>query len=263
MPFSRVIVINSVEAEVFHRWEDAPHPGVFTSFRALSRDGQMHVPGLPLHYERLISGCLRFGVTAPSLEGITSEILRGMDELHLKEARVRVELFRDFQSIRIGRIDPLEFDAPSITLRTLSVSRPYEDLKSSYGAAVSERYQSQCDPDCEVLYVDPHGFIIEGAWSNFGWIDSTGTVCFTGRGLDGVTQRLITAILTEAGRDVRVRHARLSDLLDNGIAPFISSALRGILPVSKMNEVSFALNEELLDIRRRYVDATCSSVFSK
>jgi len=255
MSFAKII-INGQAGDAFQCWDDAPHPGVFTSFRVLAVDGGVRVLGLSLHYERLLLGCQRFGLTAPSLHYITSEIRTCMEDLHLKEARVRVEIFRDQFITRVAAIDPLQQVASSMKLQTISVSRPYEDLKSSLGAALSEQYQSDCQPSCEMLYVDPNGFIIEGAWSNFGWIDSAGSVCFTGRGLNGVTQRVIGALLIEEGRSVRIESATLHDLITGGVAPFIMSALRGIIAVSKINEAFFFPDKDIAKIRERYMAAT-------
>lgn len=255
MSFAKVIV-NGQSGEAFQRWKDAPHPGVFTSFRALAASGQIHVLGLPLHSERLMSGCQRFGLSISCLEDITAEIFRGMEELHLREARVRIELFRDLRITRIGTIQPLDFILPSISLKTVSMVRPYVELKTSSGAALSERCQSECLPDVEALYVDQYSNIVEGAWSSFGWIDSDGSVCFTGRGLNGVTQRILRELLLEAGREVKIARANLQDLADLRVAPFITSALRGVVAVSRINDTVFVASEEIAWLRRLYVNAT-------
>jgi branched-subunit amino acid aminotransferase/4-amino-4-deoxychorismate lyase len=257
MSFAKVIV-NGQAGEVFQKWEDAPHPGIFTSFRALVREGGLHILGLPLHYERLVLGSQRFGMLVPSLADITSEIRRGMEDVELREARVRVEIFRELQITRIASIDTLEPRSPSITLRTRCVSRPYEDLKSSYGAALSERCQSECQPSCETLFVDPNGFVMEGAWSNFGWIDTDGSICFTGKGLDGVTQRVIGELLSQVGREVRIRSTTLEDLTIRGAGAFIVSALRGVVLVSAIDDVIFQSSEDVEEVHRRYIDATYS-----
>jgi branched-subunit amino acid aminotransferase/4-amino-4-deoxychorismate lyase len=255
MSFKKIIV-NGHTAEVFQRWQDAPHPGVFTSFRALARGGKMHVLGLSFHYERLLAGCQRFGLSIPDLEDITAGILEGMEDLHLKEARVRVELFRDLHITRIGTIDRLDFNVPLVSLKTVSMVRPYEDLKTACGAALSERCQSECQSSGEALYLDPYGTIIEGAWSNFCWIGSSGSVCFTGRGLNGVTQRIIRALLSETDREVQVMSATPQDLANSRVAPFITSALRGVVAVSKINDIIFPPSEDIAEIRRLYSDAT-------
>jgi branched-subunit amino acid aminotransferase/4-amino-4-deoxychorismate lyase len=260
MSFAKVIV-NGQTGESFQRWVDAPHPGIFTSFRALARDGGLCVLGLPLHYERLVLGCQRFGLLAPSLADITFEIRRGMEDLQLIEARIRVELFRDLHITRIARIEPLARCSPSIALQSLCVSRPYEDLKSSYGATFSERCQSKCQPSCETLYVDPIGCVIEGAWSNFGWIDPDGSICFTGKGLDGVTQRIVGGLFSKGGRDVRIKSATIEYLVARHVSPFIMSALRGVVLVSNVDDVLFHSSEGVLEIQGKYVDATYSSPY--
>ena len=254
MSFAQVFV-NGRPGEAFQRWEDAPHPGVFTSFRALVGDDDVYILGLPFHYERLVHGCQRFGLLVPSLENITFEVHRGMEGLELREARIRVELFHQLYIIRIGPIDPLEISSPSIALRSRRVSRPYEDLKSSYGAALSEQCQLECPPLCETLYVDQNDCMIEGAWSNLGWIDLEGSIFFTGRGLDGVTQRVLRGLFSNIGRQVRIESTTLKDLRNRRVSPFILSALRGVVLVSEIDAVPFCASEGVSEIQRIYVEA--------
>ena len=254
--FDKVIVNGQERENVFQNWEDAPHPGVFTSFRALIRDEVILVLGFSLHYDRLILGSRFFNLLLPSQQIITREILSGMKSLQIDEARVRIELFSGFYITRLMLVNSLATDAGYFSMRTARVSRPYEELKSTYGAAMSERSQAECDPNCEALFIDDSDNILEGAWSNFGWIEADGSVCFSGRGLDGVTQRVVRDLLLRVGRDVRIVNTTLKELVDRTVTPFITSSLRGIVAVAKIDDVLFSPNADITRFRQQYIDAT-------
>jgi branched-subunit amino acid aminotransferase/4-amino-4-deoxychorismate lyase len=251
-------------AECFTSWQEAPEPLVFTSFRATLKNGQLFVSGWPWHVQRLLAGVAYFGIKLvedfnTTIGSIRNDVVTGMATTGLSAAHVRVEIYQGGRNVRLNQIEALcENTLPLIAMQSLAAIRPYHNLKSGYGAIVSERCQSILKQDIntplESLLLSENGSIVEGAWSSFGWITPCGIIRFTGKGLPGITEQILNNLLiakgykTELANDVSV-----AKLAQTQCAPFIMSALRGIVAVSAIDEYTFDLNSQIPNLRKAYV----------
>jgi branched-subunit amino acid aminotransferase/4-amino-4-deoxychorismate lyase len=232
---------------------------VFTSFQLVNYKKNDYLPlGWPLHFQRIVLDCKHYSFAPPSEEVLLSSLKQIKDTLIDCSRSIRVEVSLNKVVVRAREASEIVLHPP-LSLQTCVARRPQEHVKSFLGARFARKLQEhkQIAPEKELLFLTRCSSIIEGAWSNFGWITRQGYLGIVPHGLSGVTRRVLSDLLPPGS--VKIRCIDVETLIDQEFQPFIMSALRGIVPVQSIDAYSFEEFDKIYDLRRKYLEAQYTS----
>ncbi|APE21515.1 MULTISPECIES: aminotransferase class IV [Streptomyces] len=210
--------------------------GHFTAMQV--RDGR--VKGLDLHLARL-DGATRelFGQELPGRR-VRALIAGALKTSGQRDASVRVYVY---EGPRIAvTVAPPTPDGPGAPRRLTTVEywRPAAHIKHLGGFGQSYHLEAarRAGYD-EALLTSPYGEIAEGAITNIGFWDGSSLVWPSAPCLDGIAMLLLRSRLESVSRPVT-----LADL--PGYRAAFTTNSRGISPVTAIDDVTFAVDEELM-----------------
>jgi len=140
-----------------------------------------------------------------------------------------------------------------VQVKTQSFERENPAIKQRTNAMQTIRTQLQSDSAYEYLLVDREGLILEGTKSNVFFVKGTQVITAdTGRVLGGITRQHV-ADLARAHSDFTESSFAKADLQEAD-ALFITGTSIGILPVCKVDDISFnsANNPVVLSLMKAY-----------
>ncbi|MBH1938875.1 aminotransferase class IV [Streptomyces sp. AV19] len=211
------------------------------------RDGR--VRGLDLHLARLDAATRElFG---EGLDGglVRQRVRQGLAGAGTRDASLRVYVYAPDpgagpETTVVVRPPVPEPSAPQ-SLRSVPYLRPQAHLKhvGVFGQAYHLRRVAAEGFD-EALLVGPDGAVAEGAITNVGFLDGDTVVWPDAPALDGITMLLLRRELERTGLRWRQRRVALGEV-GRFDAAFVSNS-NGIAPVSRIDDVRFATEAELL-----------------
>ncbi|MFH1692012.1 MAG: aminotransferase class IV [Candidatus Omnitrophota bacterium] len=227
--------------ELFLRGFDASflnERGVFETMR--SYDGSVFA--LDRHLRRLRKGCVLLKIPPPGKAELEAAVLGLIKINHLKDARIRLTVI-----VRAGRLhvfvlasgispcargyNVMVMHKPrrkaSVLSRVKLCRRDF--CERLYQKAVTQGYQ-------EALYLDPQGFVVEGARTNVFVVinGALWTPILTVGCLPGVTRSIVIEQACQAGLVVRQRKISVRDLA-RAQEVFLTNAVIGVMPVVKLD----------------------------
>ncbi|MFF1505885.1 aminotransferase class IV [Streptomyces sp. NPDC058326] len=217
--------------------------GHFTAMQV--RDGR--VRGLGLHLARLDRSTHElFG---GELDGkrVRGLVAGALETAGVRDASVRVY---GYEGARLAvTVAPPAPEGPGAPQRLTSVEywRPAPHIKhlGGFGQSYHREAARRAGYD-EALLTSPYGEIAEGAITNIAFWDGASLVWPSAPCLEGITMTLLTARLASVRRPVT-----LADL--SGYRAALVTNSRTIAPVTSIDEVTFAMDEELMErVRSAY-----------
>ncbi|WP_406860789.1 aminotransferase class IV [Streptomyces sp. HUAS MG47] len=194
--------------------------------------------GLALHLARL-DGAHRelfgAGLEAARLRPLIGRALRGSG---LRDASLRVYGFENAVAVTVA--EPYVHDSSPQLLMSVPYVRPAAHLKhlGGFGQAYHRRAAARAGFD-EALLTGPDGAVAEGAITNVAFWNGEQLIWPSAPHLTGVTMALLMRRLPSALRPVT-----LADLPSFRACLVTNS--RGIAPVSRIDRVTYPVNEELM-----------------
>jgi branched-subunit amino acid aminotransferase/4-amino-4-deoxychorismate lyase len=214
--------------------------GHFTTMRV---DGG-RVRGLSLHLRRLVDNCRAVFDADLDPDAVRRLVRRACGD---GSTMVRVTVFAP--ELDLGRparaVEPhvlvttrpvQDHDLPPLRLRTARHERDEPGVKHvGLFAAIRQRRLAQRAGYDDVLFVDRHGNISEGATWNIGFFDGERLVWPVAEYLPGVTMALLRALgWAETAREVDLGSAASMP------AAFVTNAAVGVRPVGQIDEITYA-----------------------
>jgi branched-subunit amino acid aminotransferase/4-amino-4-deoxychorismate lyase len=202
------------------------------------RDGR--VKGLALHLDRLDWSTRELFDRELDGKRVRDLISGALATAGRRDASVRVYVYPGVRTV-VTVADPAP-DGPGAPQRLTTVDywRPAPHIKHLGG--FGQRYHGEAARRAgydEALLTSPYGEISEGAVTNIAFWDGTSLVWPAAPCLDGITMALLEPRLPSVRRPVT-----LADL-PGYRAAFVSNS-RTIAPVTAIDEVEFAVDEELM-----------------
>lgn len=227
--------------------------GLFETMRVRAghSPGEYRIFGLAYHLERLVHGCEILRIKPPLGEQVAHCIQAALcGRVLTSDLVLRIVVFPDEWFLQLDQFKP-RFGA-SATLLSVSLERSLPQLKSC--SALTSLYAQQLARARgfdEALLCDRKGVVREGAWSNFFWVRSDGTVCTpASRILLGVTRRMVIERLGAEG--VQRIDVPLAIVLHEAHEAFLTNALQGIVPVQAIDAHTLTLGKFARAIRTLY-----------
>ncbi|MET9673010.1 aminotransferase class IV [Streptomyces sp. NPDC006482] len=213
--------------------------GGFGHFTAMQvRDGR--VKGLGLHLERLDRSTRELFDTELPGDRVRALLAGAVAASGRRDCSARVYVYDGLRVATVVR-EPAP-DAPGAPQRLMSVDylRPAAHIKHLGGFGQSYHFTAarRAGYD-EALLTSARGDIAEGAITNIAFWDGTSVVWPSAPALAGITMALLEPLLGSVRRPVS-----LTDL-GGYRAAFVTNS-RGIAPVSGIDTVDFAVDEELM-----------------
>lgn len=233
----------------------------------LSVDGRlMHFEE---HIERLVAAATALRVPAPRLEEIRIAC-RGVTAAGGGERALRVDwlaVSAPIDSPDAWRLEVRERAIPPLTvarragcrLRVLdpSFTRGLAGWKTtSYAACTLGLRIAAAGGDNEGLFIDRHGFLLEGTATNYFLVDGEDRVSTPpadGRILPGVTRAWAIRVLRERGVEVVERRITLDEARKT--AGFVTGSLTGVAAVTSIDAVDVRPSEQAAALGAAWRDA--------
>lgn len=216
-------------------------PGGYTTFRTYGGDCAVNLKG---HFNRL-EETARLAGSPVSLpwEKLRRGIRQALETAGHPESRVRISVDMEGNPGAVYlMVEPLVTPAPECYEKGVAVSttqggRANARAKLSDFITVAHQIRAGVGGEYEeVLLVNEAGDVLEGLTSNFFAVD--GRILKTA-GLDvlfGITRSLVIDLAREAGLGIQFDPVKVAEL--GGLSEaFITSSSRGILPVSRIDEI--------------------------
>ncbi|MFB7539350.1 aminotransferase class IV [Streptomyces zaomyceticus] len=210
--------------------------GHFTAMQV--RDGR--VKGLGLHLARLDRSTRE--LFDRELDGgrVRALIAGALETAGVRDGSVRVYVYPDVRiAVTVAAPAPDGPGAPQ-RLTTVEYWRPAPHIKhlGGFGQSYHREAAGRAGYD-EAVLTSPYGEIAEGAITNIAFWDGTSVVWPSAPCLEGITMALLAPRLGSVRRPVT-----LADL-SGYRAAFVTNS-RSIAPVTSIDEVAFAVDEELM-----------------
>ncbi|WP_338496529.1 aminotransferase class IV [Streptomyces sp. SJL17-4] len=211
--------------------------GHFTAMQV--RDGR--VKGLDLHLDRLDRANRELFGRGLDGKHVRALITGALETSGQRNASVRVYAYPDVRiAVTVAAPAPDGPGAPQ-RLTTVEYWRPAPQIKHLGGFGQSyHREAARRSGYDEAVLTSPYGEIAEGAVTNIAFWDGTSVVWPSAPCLHGITMALLEPRLESARRPVT-----LADL-SGYRAAFVTNS-RSIAPVTAIDEVTFAVDEELME----------------
>ena len=238
--------------------------GVFESFLVRRNlPGQRIVLNLTHHLDRLAAGCARSDINLSSRESLVAELMSAVNDSLwslCENLRARVIAAKDSLIITLEESLPPKDEVSGISILVVPSERPLPEIKSCpaivSATANEEALRAGCD---EALLVDTSGVVREGAWSNFFWFDTDGRLVTPSAGmLPGVTRKEVIR-LSDGVYPIAEENHSLNTILKLATEAFVTSALRGVVPVIRINGHSLSggrPGERTIMLRRAYLNSS-------
>ncbi|WP_395360492.1 aminotransferase class IV [Streptomyces sp. YH02] len=211
--------------------------GHFTAMQV--RDGR--VKGLDLHLDRLDRATRELFGRELDGKHVRALITGALETSGQRNASVRVYAYPDVRlAVTVAAPAPDGPGAPQ-RLTTVEYSRPAPQIKhlGGFGQSYHREAARRAGYD-EAVLTSPYGEIAEGAVTNIAFWDGTSVVWPSAPCLHGITMALLEPRLESVRRPVT-----LADL-SGYRAAFVTNS-RSIAPVTAIDEVTFAVDEELME----------------
>lgn len=225
--------------------------GHFTTMRV---DGG-RVRGLSLHLRRLVGDCRTVFDADLDPDAVRRLVRRACGD---GSTMVRVTVFAP--ELDLGRparaVEPhvlvttrpvQDHDLPPLRLRAARHERDEPGVKHvGLFAAIRQRRIAQRSGFDDVLFVDRHGNVSEGATWNIGFFDGERLVWPAAEYLPGVTMALLRSL-------GRAESTRAVDLASASAMPaaFVTNAAVGVRPVGQIDEITYA--GDVRELREAYL----------
>ncbi|WP_229073317.1 aminotransferase class IV [Actinoplanes sp. DH11] len=218
------------------------------------------VRGLPLHLERLVADCRTLFGADLDTGAVRQSIRSAVDEAAAAVCVVRVTVFApDLDLARpaaggtphmlvVSRAAP-EHALPALRLASVRYQRELAEVKHTglFGAVWHRRAVQLAGAD-DVVFVDAQGRISEGATWNIGFSDGRRVRWPAGSCLPGVTMRLLTDALTDAGIACDTAPLTLDrDSLGDQVFAFTTNAVAGVRAVRSIDGMTFTPDHPMLE----------------
>ncbi|MEU6166497.1 aminotransferase class IV [Streptomyces tanashiensis] len=211
--------------------------GHFTAMQV--RDGR--VKGLALHLDRLDRSTRELFDRELDGKLVRELVIGALANAGRRDASVRVYVYPGIRTV-VTVADPAP-DAPGAPQRLTTVDywRPAPHIKhlGGFGQTYHGEAARRAGFD-DALLTSPYGEIAEGAVTNIAFWDGTSVVWPSAPCLTGITMALLEPRLESVRRPVT-----LADL-PGFRAAFVTNS-RTIAPVTAIDEVTFAVDEELME----------------
>ncbi|MFC9700543.1 aminotransferase class IV [Streptomyces sp. NPDC056943] len=210
--------------------------GHFTAMQV--RDGR--VQGLGRHLERLDRSTRElFGEELPG-DRVRALLTGAVQASGRRDCSARVYVYDGVRVITVVREPAPDGPGAPQRLRSVDYLRPAAHIKHLGGFGQSYHGEAaRRDGYDEALLTSPDGEIAEGAVTNIAFWDGTSVVWPSAPCLTGITMGLLEPLLGSVRRPVT-----LADL-GRYRAAFVTNS-RGIAPVSGIDAVGFAVDEDLM-----------------
>ena len=235
--------------------------GVFTTLKFANN--------LPLeidaHLERLSSDAHRIAIEFPERFYILNQISLHIRQFKHPEGVIRIALVRSMRSIQ--SVNKNELDNCELFINCRKLSHWPEQINavvctqrlSRNPALAGIKHLSRLDLILatrelqlqqaefqEGIVLDTENFVIEGLISNIFWFKRGAffTPLVNSAGVNGLTRRRIIKILTSSQYSLNIGEFTLHDLLSSEHV-WVCNSVRGIQPLSRINEQQFAKNNSL------------------
>ncbi|MGW0550156.1 aminotransferase class IV [Streptomyces altiplanensis] len=223
--------------------------GGYAHFTAMQvRDGR--VRGLPLHLARLDAATQE--VFGAGLDGelVRERVRHALDGAGVRDGAVRVYVFwapeAKAATLMVTVRPPVTMPPAPQALMSVPYERPFPHIKHLGGFAQTHygRIARRAGFD-DALLTGPGGVVAEGAITNVAFHDGTSVVWPDAPSLHGITMALLETRLPESGGLPSVRGPVTLDGLAGYRAVFVTNS-QGIAPVRRIDDVEFAVDEELM-----------------
>ncbi|MFD9539484.1 aminotransferase class IV family protein [Streptomyces sp. NPDC060022] len=229
--------------------------GHFTAMQV--RDGK--VRGLALHLDRLDSASRELFDQPLAGEHVRGLIRHALEGAGVRDASVRVHGYLppgDTATTPMVTVrPPARMSAAPKSLMSVPYARAVPHIKrpGEFGQTYYGLLAGRAGFD-EALLTAPGGVVTEGSMTNIGFWDGASVVWPDAPVLTGITMALLESGLTQAGRPPERRPVTLEGL-GSYRAAFVTNS-QGIAPVHRIDEVPFAVDEELMkQLGQVYEDA--------
>lgn len=225
--------------------------GIFETLRGI--DG--YAEALPLHLQRLQIGADLFGFETPEIDLVREVFAELMNRQNLGKAKLRLTLARDTLLLTA---EPLPDFPKSMAVVTLPFSRNENDIlvgikSTSYSQNIlALNYAKEHGAD-EAIFGNTVGDLCEGSCTNVfvRYGDSWFTPPLCAGPLPGVTRHLVLKICAQHQIEILEKNTSL-DQLEQADEMFITSSLRGVMPVHSINAQTLAAPKHSLLIQNLY-----------
>lgn len=206
-----------------------------------------------LHFKRMTEGCERLGIEPPDLGSVQEGIAEGIRELGLEEGRVRIRLTRtggrgalnerggeaESTLLEMGRLAPVpESVKVIISPWVRNEGSPLAGIKClSYADNLVALDDARLKGADEAILGNSRGEICEAAMANVFLVENGKlfTPHFDSGCLLGTARERVIRLARHAGIEV-VEDALQMFRLDLAEEMFLTSATRGVVPVSAIDE---------------------------
>lgn len=219
--------------------------GHFTAMQV--RDGK--VQGLALHLDRLDSASRELFDLPLDGEHVRGLIRHALEGAGVRDASVRVHGYLppgDTATTPMVTVRaPARMSTAPKSLMSVSYARTAPHIKrpGEFGQTYYGLLAGRAGFD-EALLTLPGGVVTEGSITNIGFWDGASVVWPDAPALTGITMALLESGLAQAGRPSERRPVTLEGL-GAYRAAFVTNS-QGIAPVHRIDDVSFAVDEELM-----------------
>lgn len=213
--------------------------GVFDTLAVHKVSNQLWILGYDAHLDRFFDGITHIESDACSRDEIhrsIEKILKEFDWTKNDFARLRlIALEHDW----LMTLEPWALSHShqnGIAAVTLEIERTVPEIKScSAIASYLARKKAVKNNVGETFLVDRNQILREGSWSNFFWVDQSGTI-ITPKDyvLPGVTRSIIID-LAKKRHKLELRDATLSEILSNASEAFMTQTSHGALAVTSID----------------------------
>jgi branched-subunit amino acid aminotransferase/4-amino-4-deoxychorismate lyase len=221
--------------------------GHFTAMQVRGRT----VRGLALHLDRLDAANRElFGLPLDG-DRVRELIGHALDGAGIRDASVRVHGFLPPGSAATVPMvtvrEPARGTGAPRSLMSVPYARPVPHIKrpGEFGQMYYGRLAEQSGFD-EALLTAPGGVVTEGSVTNIGFWDGASVIWPDAPALTGITMALLESGLARTDRP-SVRRAVTLDGLGSYRAAFVTNS-QGIAPVHRIDDTSFAVDEELMEL---------------
>jgi branched-chain amino acid aminotransferase len=226
---------------------------------------------LPAHLDRLYETALFLALAAPDRDALAAAIGRTLAAAGPGEHRIRVVLTRGpgplsarLAALSGGRsiviVEPLPPPPHELSLAVVDwplATRPGRGHKTlAYLDAVLARERARAAGADEALRLDASGRAVEGASCNvFAVMGGAVSTPPADRGaLPGIVRQRVLDLCARAGIPTRVRALRVAELRRSREL-FVTSSLRGVVPVTRIDGVSIPAGPVAARLAAEYIAA--------
>lgn len=206
---------------------------------------------LDAHLDRLFEGCNYLKITPPfSKEEIKKHLETLLTKNRLEQSRIRILISRGINNynfstspnptIMISAIPITIFPTETASLITLDRERPMAHIKSTSMVITNMiRQEAEAAKAVDAIIINRHGHATEGSICNFFIIKDGTLITSKEDSLAGTTQKIVLDLASKLGIPTEVRNITKDEIF-SADEIFITSVLKLILPIDKVDSTTFA-----------------------